>query len=109
MSAAHRETLEREINLRVEPGFALPRLPGRRLHPRVFTSTYYDTTEYRLAQSGITLRYRREGRAGAWQLKLPAFALGRLIERQCERRRAVRVALPKVWAKVEKRGRQIWT
>lgn len=79
-SAAHRETLEREIKLRVEPGFALPRLPGRRLHPRVFTSTYYDTTEYRLAQSGITLRYRHEGREGAWQLKLPEDGARREIE-----------------------------
>lgn len=79
-SAAHRETLEREIKLRVEPGFALPRLPGRRLHPRVFTSTYYDTTEYRLAQSGITLRYRHEDRAGAWQLKLPEDGARREIE-----------------------------
>jgi inorganic triphosphatase YgiF len=75
-----RDTLEREIKLRVEPEFALPRLPGRRLHPRVFTSTYYDTTEYRLAQSGITLRYRQEGRTGVWQLKLPKNGARRELE-----------------------------
>lgn len=58
----------------------MPALPGRRLHPRVFTSTYYDTNEYRLARHGITLRYRQEGVRGAWQLKLPANDARREIE-----------------------------
>jgi CHAD domain-containing protein len=34
------------------------------------------------------------------------FTLGRLIERQCERRRSARAALPDVWAKVKERGQQ---
>ncbi|MFZ5875637.1 MAG: CHAD domain-containing protein [Nitrospirota bacterium] len=80
ISASPRETLEREIKLRVGPGFVLPSVPGRRLHPRVFTSTYYDTNEYRLAGHGITLRYRQEGVRGAWQLKLPANDARREIE-----------------------------
>jgi CHAD domain-containing protein len=36
--------------------------------------------------------------------RLAAFSLGRLIERQCERRRNVRAALPKAWAKLKKPG-----
>jgi hypothetical protein len=31
-----------------------------------------------------------------------------LIERQSERRRAVRVKLPAVWEKVQKRGQELW-
>jgi CHAD domain-containing protein len=80
LSAPLRDTLEREIKLRVGPGFVLPPLPGRRVHPQVFTSTYYDTSEYRLARHGITLRYRREGDRGAWQLKWPARDARREIE-----------------------------
>jgi len=64
-------TLERELKLSVRPGFRLPALPGDRLPPRVFTSTYYDTPDYRLARAGVTLRRRAEGRTGVWQLKLP--------------------------------------
>jgi CHAD domain-containing protein len=75
-----RDSLEREIKLHVGPGFALPELPGRRFPPRLFTSTYYDTAEYGLAQRGITLRYRQEGRTGAWQLKLPANGARRELE-----------------------------
>jgi CHAD domain-containing protein len=72
MSAPPHDTVKREIKLRVGPGFVLPSLPGRRLHPRVFTSTYFDTNEYRLARHGITLRYHQEGVRGIWQLTLPA-------------------------------------
>jgi CHAD domain-containing protein len=35
-------------------------------------------------------------------------AAGRVIERQRERRRAAREALPKVWAKLERSGRRAW-
>jgi CHAD domain-containing protein len=35
-------------------------------------------------------------------------AAGRVIERQRERRRAAREALPKVWAKLESSGRRAW-
>lgn len=66
-----KRTLERETKLSVDRGFRLPDLPGEPIKPRSFTSTYFDTDDHRLAQSGITLRYRTEARAGVWQLKLP--------------------------------------
>lgn len=71
MGQPHKQTLEREIKLRVTRDFTLPQLPGERLPSRLFTSTYFDTEGYRLARAGITLRYRIEARKGGWQLKLP--------------------------------------
>ncbi len=71
MILPHKQTLEREIKLGVQRNFSLPPLPGEPLVPRLFTSTYYDTDDHRLAQVGITLRYRTEARIGVWQLKLP--------------------------------------
>jgi CHAD domain-containing protein len=65
-------TLERELKLDADPGFALPDLGGRPLAPRTLTSTYYDTAGRRLLRAGITLRRRVESRAGVWQLKLPS-------------------------------------
>lgn len=64
-------TVERELKLEAEEGFALPELGGRRLADRVFTSTYYDTPSRSLAHVGITLRRRIENRRSVWQLKLP--------------------------------------
>jgi CHAD domain-containing protein len=64
-------THERELKLEVAPGFRLPELPGHPLPPRVFTSVYFDTSDYRLAAAGITLRRRVERGGGLWQLKLP--------------------------------------
>ncbi len=72
-----RQTLEREIKLRAETGFALPDFPGEPLRERRFTSTYHDTRDMRLAAAGITLRHRSEEGSGLWQLKLP-HAKGRL-------------------------------
>jgi CHAD domain-containing protein len=40
--------------------------------------------------------------------KFAAFAVGRLVERQCERCRKTRTRLPNVWAKLEKRGQKAW-
>ncbi|MGH7256311.1 MAG: CHAD domain-containing protein [Nitrospirales bacterium] len=71
MNSPVQETVEREIKLRVKRNFALPPLPGVPLSPRLFTSLYYDTEDFRLAKAGITLRYRLEARKGAWQLKIP--------------------------------------
>ena len=45
-------TLERELKLDVDPGFALPDLGGRPLPPRTLTSTYYDTPDRRLFRVG---------------------------------------------------------
>jgi CHAD domain-containing protein len=64
-------TLERELKLGADPGFSLPELPGEALPARVFTSTYFDTDDRRLARYGVTLRRRVERSRGLWQLKLP--------------------------------------
>ncbi len=53
------------------PRFQLPKLPGATLPVQVFTSTYYDTPNYQLAQLGITFRRRVLKGQGLWQLKLP--------------------------------------
>src|ERR671918_30727 len=66
-----RQTVERELKLKAGEGFELPELDGDPLDARVFESTYYDTTGFRLARSGLTLRYRVEHGRGLWQLKLP--------------------------------------
>jgi CHAD domain-containing protein len=66
-----KHTLERELKLDVEPGFRLPRLPGRPLAPRVFLSVYHDTPDHRLARHGVTLRCRSEKGQHRWQVKLP--------------------------------------
>ena len=64
-------TLEREIKLQAPAGFSLPPFPGTPIGPRRFTSTYYDSEDFRLAKAGITLRRRVESRRALWQLKLP--------------------------------------
>ena len=65
-----RGELERELKL--EAGrVRLGDLGGEPLETRIFTSTYHDTPDYRLAHLGITLRLRTEGEFAAWQLKLP--------------------------------------
>jgi CHAD domain-containing protein len=66
-----RETLERELKLEPDGGFAMPELLGEALEPRFFTSTYYDTPPRSLARCGITLRRRVENGLSLWQLKLP--------------------------------------
>ena len=66
-----RETVERELKLSAGDSFELPELGGQPIEPRVFVSTYHDTTDHRLARSGLTLRHRVENGKGLWQLKLP--------------------------------------
>lgn len=66
-----RQTLEREIKLKTGPQFRLPTFPGEPLAPRLFTSTYFDTADFRLARLGVTLRRRTEHKRAVWQLKLP--------------------------------------
>jgi CHAD domain-containing protein len=74
--------VEHETKLSVDPEFRLPDLSGHPLPRRVFTSTYFDSLDHCLARSMITLRYRMEGRSGAWQLKLPLNGARREIELQ---------------------------
>lgn len=64
------QALERERKL-VGPAEALDALDGRSIEPRLFTSTYHDTADRRLARRGITLRRRLENGVNLWQLKLP--------------------------------------
>jgi CHAD domain-containing protein len=71
---AIKETLERELKLTAGEAFRLPELGGEAIEPRLFVSTYHDTSDHRLARRGITLRHRVENGVGLWQLKLPAGA-----------------------------------
>lgn len=63
---------EREIKFEVPPRFSIPDRLGLPLTPRVFTSTYFDSTHHRLGQLGITLRKRVEKGQSLWQLKIPS-------------------------------------
>jgi len=62
--------LERERKL-TGPAEALDALDGEPIESRIFTSSYHDTPDRRLARHGITLRRRLENGVNAWQLKLP--------------------------------------
>lgn len=80
--------LERELKFEAPFAAALPDLRdlvGRteRLPERVFSSVYFDTTDKRLWERGITLRHRsEEGSAhGVWTLKLPSAIRGSVRER----------------------------
>lgn len=66
-----RQTPEREVTLKTGNPFRLPHFPGEPLPPRLFTSTYFDTVDFRLARLGVTLRRRTEQHHVLWQLKLP--------------------------------------
>ncbi len=65
-----RENVERELKLVPREGFKLPPL-GRELPPQAFSSTYFDTSDLRLARRGVTFRHRVEEGTRLWQLKLP--------------------------------------
>ena len=62
---------EYERKLDAPAGFELPAFEGEPLESRVFTSYYFDTEDYSLARSRITLRRRVERGTSTWQLKLP--------------------------------------
>jgi CHAD domain-containing protein len=68
-----RQNVERELKLVPSEGFELPPL-GTELPSQTFTSTYFDTSDLRLAPRGVTLRHRLEDGTGLWQLKLPSGA-----------------------------------
>src|SRR5882724_3855874 len=92
---APRSSSESEAKLAVEPGFELPDLNGVMegvravaLPEALLEAAYFDTRDFRLARSGITLRHRRDhslgaGDGGAWTLKLPEEADGvELVRRE---------------------------
>ena len=70
--------VEREAKLVAPPGLAIPDLHGlvpgataRVLPVQRLDATYYDTSDLRLARSGITVRHR-DGESGPpWTVKLP--------------------------------------
>ena len=68
-----RKNVERELKLVPGENFRLADL-GEPISTRVFTSTYCDTPDMRLARHGITLRNRVEDGARLWQLKIPSGA-----------------------------------
>jgi CHAD domain-containing protein len=76
-----RSTVERELKLDLDPGFALPALSGDPLPGRLFTSTYHDTPARSLGKAGITLRRRVENGKSLWQLKLPRASSNGGLER----------------------------
>ena len=59
------------VALRANGDSKLPSIEGRPLAKRVFTATYYDTAERRLARAGISLRRRMESGNNVWELELP--------------------------------------
>ena len=75
-----KSVVETEKKLAVEADFRLPTLSGRPLPRRVLRSTYYDTLDYCLARSGITLRRRIENGSPVWQMKLPLNGARREVE-----------------------------
>jgi CHAD domain-containing protein len=80
VNSSVKDSVERELKLSVEPTFTLPPSLGKSLPTRRFTSKYYDTSDYRLAYAGITLRRRTEQGTGVWQLKLPLACARRELE-----------------------------
>jgi CHAD domain-containing protein len=70
--------LEREVKLAVEDGFEPPDLTivddglvARSRKAAEHVDTYYDTIDFRLIRSGITLRSREEDGRTTWTVKLP--------------------------------------
>jgi CHAD domain-containing protein len=73
-----KRNLEREVKLSVDDGFEPPDLTavadGLVQRPRrtaTHVDSYYDTLDFRLVRSGITLRSREEGGKTVWTVKLP--------------------------------------
>ncbi len=94
---ATRGTLEREVKLESEPGFALPDLPGQERPLRTFESTYFNSADGRLRRARMTLRRRdldvliRHLEAEVERLGEPAGAT--LVERLRAERTALEPAL----------------
>ncbi len=60
--------------------FELAGLQGRALPSRVYTETYFDTADKRLARAGFTLRRRVENGKGTWQLSVSSDGAGLDVE-----------------------------
>jgi CHAD domain-containing protein len=70
-SGALSSKIERQVKLSIGSYFRLPPLPGHPIPRHRRTLTYYDSSQFDLAQAGITLRHRTQFGKQAWQLKLP--------------------------------------
>ena len=69
---------ETEAKLVAPVGFRLPDFNGvldgvtaEAMAPERLDATYYDTSDLRLARSGVTVRYRTASGMGTWTVKLP--------------------------------------
>jgi hypothetical protein len=81
-------TAEIELKLAIDPRAGAATVAALKRHPAVaaarrgrwrraqVTSTYYDTTDWRLAEAGIALRVRRYGKRWLQTVKGPALAEG---------------------------------
>jgi CHAD domain-containing protein len=79
-----RSSVEVERTFELPAGAVLPDLVGtagiaevQRLPDESLDATYYDTHDFRLAASRVTLRRRQGGRDAGWHLKLPLEDKGR--------------------------------
>ena len=73
--------IERERKYEIGPGTVVPRLAGvagvetqEAPQERMLDATYFDTSGFRLARAGITLRRRTGGTDAGWHVKLPVSA-----------------------------------
>jgi CHAD domain-containing protein len=60
-------------------------------------------------QDAVVAEERIRAVAGSARARKVAFAAGRLVERERERRAAAREKLPEAWAKLERSGRRAWS
>jgi CHAD domain-containing protein len=83
----HESNLEREAKFEVGVAFELPDFRGvvsrtSRLPEQRLWAVYYDTTDLRLWQRGITFRHRTgDGESGVWTMKLPSDQTGLTLDR----------------------------
>ena len=70
---------ETELKFAVDRSFQIDDIRGQAgvaavqpLDPQELTSTYYDTTDLRLARSGVTLRFRTGEEEPLWTVKFPS-------------------------------------
>src|ERR1700722_5030559 len=82
------ETLEQEVKFDAPIALALPDLRHLvggtvRLPEQQLVTSYFDTSNHRLWQQGMTMRHRRTGDQdeGTWTLKLPPPSPGPALER----------------------------
>src|SRR5262245_15144043 len=58
------------MHFHVGESFRIPELPGTPLPRRAFVSTYFDTSDHRLARSDVTVHRLSERRKHHWEIEL---------------------------------------